>query len=290
MPGLSDGTRDVLRKVFEVGFGVGVVFAAASLTKGRDAHSIVDDVVVGLLTIVATAFVLEPIEQKRVIRELKQRIVDMKATVAEIKYGIDKVNGAYADQLDRYTLALRFTNKSLDKDEMPNAWERMLWSMRGNFDATSFVKPDDYVRSYPDLGIAIQEAKVRVTKSRIRRIFIVENARELEAISAHIKKQMSAGVEVSYLIHSEIAKHVNTSKYDTLDFGLFDDSKSVFLWLLDDRAVAGGKIELETDQYAKYRNLFDTLCRLSRPCVFADPVNGTKDVKPGESKPEPIWQ
>ncbi|ADW70282.1 hypothetical protein [Granulicella tundricola] len=260
---LSDQGRDIARRVFEVGFGVAVVVAISIISKKTDIHSFVDDTAVGLLTVIATAFILEPFEQKRLTNQLNHKVSEVKAEIKELRSSINAVHGEFADHIDRYTLALRFTNKNLDRDEMPNAWERMLWSMRGNFDATSYVKPSDYMRSYPDLGIAIQEAKVRVAKARIRRIFIVESENELNLIGPHIAKQMAAGVEVSYVLLEEIKQHVQTDKFDTLDFGLFDDSKSVFLWLLNERSVSGGKIELETDQYAKYRGLFDLLCRIS---------------------------
>lgn len=264
MAKFSDWGPDVQRKVFEVGFGCVVVIVLSIFNGKAEIHAFVDDVAIGLLTIIATAFILEPIDQKRTVREMQHTILNLQSELREVKRGITSVNSDFADHIDRYTLALRFTNKSLDRDEMPNAWERMLWSMRGNFDATSFVRPSDYHRSYPDLGIAIQEAKVRVAKSRIRRIFIVENEQELEAIGAHVHKQSAAGVEVSYILYEDLRQEVNLDRYDTLDFGLFDDSRSVFLWLLHDRVVSGGKIELQTDQYEKYRNLFDTLCRRSR--------------------------
>jgi hypothetical protein len=273
---LKDNGAEIGRKVFEVAFGVGVVVALSILSRNKDIHSIVDDTAVGLLSIMAVAFILEPISQKRATRELRASIQEVETVIHEMKKSINSVGSNFADRVERYTLALRFLNKNLDRDEMPSAWEQMLWAMRGNLDATTFVKPSDYSSSYPDLGIEIQRTKVQVSRVRIRRIFIIESENELEMIKPHIKRQIAARVEVSYVMLGEILRQIDVTRYETLDFGIFEESKSVFLWLLNERVVSGGRIELDTDRtgaYEKYHPFFEQLCRMSHdfPSEFYKP-------------------
>ena len=263
-----DQSWDTFRRITEITLGVGLAVALA-VSHRKEMHSLEDDAALGLMTIIALAYVFEPIAHKRSVHDLRLSVAAIESTTREMKKNISAVHGMFADRMENYTLALRFTNKNLNHYEMPVAWEQMLWSMRGSLDATSYVKPDDYKFSYTDTGIEIQKIKILVAKARIRRIFILDSERELEAIRPHIAKQLAANIEAYFVYKSEVENAIDTSSFETYDFGLFDESQAVFLWHLKDadRSLTGGTIEIPVDRsnrrYEEYRQFFEVICKNS---------------------------
>ena len=263
-----DQSWDTFRRVTEITLGVGLTVALA-ISHRKEMHSLEDDAAIGLMTIIALAYIFEPIAQKRSVHNLRLSVVATESAIREIRKNLSAVHGMFADKMENYTLALRFTNKNLNHYEMPSAWEQMLWSMRGGLDATSYVKPAEYNVSYPHLGIDIQRIKIQVARARIRRIFILDSESELEAIRPHIAEQLAANIEAFYVYKSEVENAIDTRPFETYDFGLFDESQAVFLWHLNDmdRSVTGGTIEIPMDRsnrrYEEYRQFFEAICKAS---------------------------
>ena len=250
---LTEDQWDLLRKAFEILFGVAVAGVVARIGKPRTIVEGIDCVSAGLLATLTSAVIIEFAHFKRAISDIRERT--------------ELALYAFANHTNRLNLALRYGNKRLSSHEMPKAWGSLLWEMTGSFDATSYVRPDHYSHSYPELGLAIQKAKIQVSKMQVRRIFILENDNELPQLIPYAIIQADIGIAVSYVLMDDIKAHPLVRQLETIDFGLFEmqNSELAFLWLLKGRAVDGGKIRLDPEIHAKYRTLFDDMCHISKP-------------------------
>lgn len=193
--------------------------------------------------------------------QLELKLVEIKKGLVSL---IDYIG--YFKEKDSSNL-YQYALENVPREEMPQLWKKLVWKMKNNFFATSYMDKDDswlhHYAKYADECLEIQKIQIGINNVEVKRIFIIDNVEEIEKLTSVMKKQISYGIKVRYIPTERIEKNDWLNKFKnenkTIDFGLFDGN-IVFLWYLNNkRKIMGGRILVGNDNYKKYLDFHNKL-------------------------------
>lgn len=220
----------------------------------------------------------------------------------EVMDDIDKLSSAIDDQkktvfrnvtsLSQWADAIAYRPDLVHREQMQDVWEKLLWKMQKSYWATNYIKPEFYKKAAHSLPLAIQEAKL-LDNADIKKVFIVDDLTERNKMESVFSEQHSRGIEVKYILFSEIqgdpALAGKASLLATKDFGIID-SRLTLLWRLNNREVDSGQVLYDPQQAGLYEDFFSALFKAAHKYPWQQTLRSLTDHDAREIHSWPHYQ
>ncbi len=175
------------------------------------------------------------------------------------------------------------TDGRINEHEMETRWLSLLHNLRSNYSATNYIR-NIYGKPLAQAALLVQKAKKVENKNvRIQKLFIFDGEDELISSAQFLEEQGSSGIEICYLLKSELTSEmgrINNRDIHSLDFGIFDD-KLILVWDLDaQRNVLEGRLLVDKEQIVRHKKFFEQIVELGmsftrdRHALVTVPQNG----------------
>jgi RimJ/RimL family protein N-acetyltransferase len=231
------------------------------------------DDVAGILGIVAGlvgAIIVFCMRSYRILR--RQSVMDEQAREqaldrqAQVLRAIQEYSSSRKFGLLRIIDSLGLT---ITADRVPQIWRQLLWDVQKEYVATNYIR-NIYDEPWADAALAIQAAKIQ-ERLQVRKVFIVDDERELRRCLDLFHRQESAGVQARYLLKPRLSADPDLAAAlkpieGQIDFGVFDQSL-VLRWDLSpaERTVIGGAVLTVDHEVGKFREAFKSLYDKAHP-------------------------
>jgi hypothetical protein len=177
-----------------------------------------------------------------------------------------------SDPTDRelLNLALKYLGGKIPGPEITEAWRDLSWIFKKTYDATNYIKPDEiYTEFWASPALAVQIAKALSARSvHIRKVFLVDDEVELEAVRGLLNEQVRAEIGVRYSKYGAIESSSRLSSLakplKSTDFGIFD-RRCVLAWNLKNRKAISAELIFDKGEIENYQKFFDELVTASTP-------------------------
>lgn len=251
----------ILLTLGELGLGVVVGFITYQVSDERDAVTGILSLAVGLLVSLLAATVSQHFYEETQERRMAERLDSL----------IDRVSDRLLSSADA-AHALRYGGVEIPRAEVTRVWLDRLWRTSSRYWGVIYTAPGEVVdTSVFQLGLAILSAKVRVDQVDVRRIFVVEDQKELEHLMPAMRAQQESQINVRYALRASLDAHpllkTQLGQLPTLDFTVVDRSV-VWMLLLDrSRRIRSGALHFDEAMNARfgevYRLMWDTASSLA---------------------------
>lgn len=142
-----------------------------------------------------------------------------------------------SDDFDIISVVMRNGFSYIQMEKFPLIWLDVLWRLKESYHSTIISSANELSLSHNQLGLDIQEVKVRVNKADVRRVFIVDNEKHFSDLHQTMLDHKSRGLSVKYIAKDELdSNHMIKpwlEKAKALDFSIID-SKYVLLITSDE--------------------------------------------------------
>lgn len=211
------------------------------------------------------------------------------ANLCEVISGREQAN-------TKQLMVLRWSGNDLEPSKMPHIWNSLLWAFETTYYATnhslSFGQdtPDFYSEQFAQYAHDLQVLKIKNNAS-IRRIMIVDSARELANVLPTMQKQRDCKMDVHYIFWKRLRdKNAPLSwaraGLESEDFGIFD-GEWVLVWKnhVTTRYVTGGRLICDTDKVRRYQDYYEQLFR----ATYAMPILSLRVLSDGDKARITQW-
>ena len=244
---------EMLLKLFALAVGLGVTLLLMRGDFSNQAGQL--KVALGLLSTIMTTLFIEFIRLGKKVDDQQKRQEQIFAALAE-RFSSDAELGEL----------LRAPQLELSQQQVPDKWLALLWQIETDYAATNYISREAHLdKGYAALALEIQALKVKVKYVQIHKVFIVDDAQELQNIRDLLQAQCQAGIQVRTMQRKAIDTHaelkLQAAGLQSIDFALINHDM-VLLWFLDrHRRITGGKLLFGEQQFQPYKLFFDSLYR-----------------------------
>ena len=248
-----DLKSEFISKAIEITAGVVVGYISYAVSARTSNFAGMFGVMIGLMTTMVVAILVESYRHAQDIRDSKASFITLTEKIAQ----------QHQDAWD-FAQILRYGTTTVPNEQVIDVVIQLLWQIKHRVLATSYVSPEVlWGRSYSALYHEIERAKIRVNKSSITRIFIIDTQAELKHLRNVMSKQQEAGIRVKYIFKKTI-DHTPTlirgaASVDSLDFDVFDDKLVFFMAIDKNRGPKYGKILFGKEECERYKRFHDYL-------------------------------
>jgi len=246
-------SSEYIVKGIELVAGITVGVVTWIIINDGSAFSAILSIVVGLLISLIIIILVESFRQQNDIKVIKATYGNL------IKLILEEQNRSE----NNLSYILKYGVVNFEDRYMPSVWRELLWNVKKCYYATNYIRSNEiYGQNWADAALAIQKAKSFGEQVEIKKVFIIDDDSELKDLSATFKKQIDAGINIRYILKRKFDEMMTLrfekNEIQSIDFGIFDN-KSVFLWKLDKRSIAGGGVIFKGDQVSIYKEFFKQL-------------------------------
>lgn len=160
----------------------------------------------------------------------------------------DEYSNLYVTELISY---IKKTKKNIsngiveiNEEGVPNFWVKTVRSFELSYWATSYVEMKIWDVGTIERANEIQKEQIKKGKT-IRRVFIIENHKELEIIKRIMQEQHLIGIKTKYVFISQLQKISSIQKYysklQSYDFAIADNRYLTIILLDKTRRIRGAK-------------------------------------------------
>lgn len=221
--------------LLELAIGVIAGVVSFRLSDRSDPTGAILSIMVGVLSVILAANLVEPFLEERTFRRVTDRL--------------DRILDGLSDQLlssSDVARLLKYGTLHVPREHTTRAWLELLWGARNRYWGTSATAPGEVVdTSTFQLGMAILAAKVRVDQLDVRRLFIVDDEPELERMKGVFQAVAKAQIHVKYILRADIDRHpllkAQMDQIPSLDFVVVDSRIAWFLLIDRDRRIRSGE-------------------------------------------------
>jgi hypothetical protein len=248
-----DRKGEFVSKTIELAAGVIAAYVAYRVSAPISNFAGLFSVIIGLLTTLVVAHLVESYRHSQDIRNTNLQLASLLRRIGE----------EHQESSD-WVQVLRHGNATFPREQYFDIFLQLLWRMENGVLAANYVSPGEgWRRAYGELYNEIQHTKVKVNKADIRRVFVVDDEKEVQVLRAVMSEQKETGVKVRYIFKRKIdgtsMLKSAADKLETLDFDVVD-SKYVWLALLDkNRRIKYGKLVFAREECDRYKRFYHHL-------------------------------
>jgi ribosomal protein S18 acetylase RimI-like enzyme len=157
---------------------------------------------------------------------------------------------------------------ALTPESLQSKWMYLLCRLRKSYLATNYIA-QIYDTDWAQAALHVQYAK-RSDDLDIKKVFVLEKMDELLTFASHIERQRGIGVQIYFLLRSDVAHdaalegRLHVKDIPSIDFGIFDTNR-VLSWELDgSRRLTGGRVLFGRDHTERHERFFDDLFKKAK--------------------------
>ena len=238
----------LLLNIAELIVGLGIGYINYEFVSQEAALKVSSSIIIGLLASLLFKTLIESYQNELRINELNSTY--------------QKMIGAFTEKSqDMLIYAKIFKNGTVvfSKEKAVKIWLDLLWISSSRYWSTNYIK-EIWDTNISELALEIQSAKVHVDKVDMRRVFIIDNDDEFEALKSIMKLHSNAGVKVRYIYHTELEAQQflwrQLIKLDSFDVSLIN-SEIVFQVLVDKhREIKFEKVYIDSKMCRELEELY----------------------------------
>ncbi|MFW9943108.1 MAG: hypothetical protein ACFFFT_18870 [Candidatus Thorarchaeota archaeon] len=248
-----DRKSEFIIKTIEITTGIIIAYIAYRVSAPITDFAGLFSIIIGLLSTLVLAHLVESYRHSQDIRKMNLNFVNL----------LEKISERYQDASDLAQI-LHYGVTTIPGERYFDAFMQLMWRFENKTLAANYIDPNEaWGRAYGDLFNEIQRTKIKVNKTTIRRVFIVDSDEEVDNLRNVMSKQKESGVKVKYIFKSKIETTTmlknKANRLETLDFDVID-SKYVWLTILDkNRKIEYGKIVFGKEDCERYKSFHDYL-------------------------------
>lgn len=243
-----------LRLALELLGSIIVGFIADFIIKNNETSFII-----GVLTFLVTETVLA--------NYYLQRVSKTAEIITAILNSFDEKNEFSNIYITELLLYFKRTSKNIKNgivdiltEDVPNLWIRSLRNFEYSMWATSFISlKHGWDRGFTLRGYEIQRDQIRKGKA-IRRIFVVEDEKELEYIDRIMHEQSEIGIHTKYIYLKELVEIPSVQTFFSIlqsyDFAIYDNRYLSVIFLDQRRNFKGAKLINNLEMLDAAKNLY----------------------------------
>mgnify|MGYP003385821264 CR=1 FL=1 len=246
-------TPKIAWKIGEVVIGIVIGIIVENSASGPDKLTLA--IMCGLLSTMLLDILHNHVQSSKSIATLEEQLTLLLQAI-----------GNKATENQQLLQALKYSSDSISRDQMPNVWKDLSWSMRNSYHATNYINADNiFGRGFSDSIKTIHAAKKTAQSVAISKVFIVDNTDELKSdtFKKLIEHHKSYCFDIKYITKQKLEQLGDLSAHQKLvssiDFGIFD-GEIVLVWKLDrNRKFVGGEVLVGHAACQPYIDFFEAL-------------------------------
>jgi len=173
-----------------------------------------------------------------------------------------------SDDFDILSVVLRNGFSYIPIEKFPLIWLDVLWRMKDSYHATIISSKDELDLAHNQLGLDIQDVKVKVNKADVRRVFILDDERHFSNLHQTMLAHKTRGLKVRYVLRNEINEnHLMKpwlDKAEALDFSIVDSKYILLIVPDDDNHISRFRFTSDTKLVDFYKEFYKALFSVSK--------------------------